>query len=71
MAIGMLLGLIWEWLRESQLRTESARRARDIAQLEREVGGLRTRNAQPRDEVLAILDAPAAQSGRNALPSRR
>ena len=56
MAIGMVLGLLWEWLRESQLRSESARRARDIAALEREVGEVRVRTAQPRDEVLAILD---------------
>lgn len=60
MMIGMVLGLIWEWLRESQLRAESARRARDIAELEREVGTLRSRNVQPRDEVLAILDNAAA-----------
>lgn len=61
-ALGILVGLLWEWLRESAIRHENTRRARDIAQLEREVGGLRTRNAQPRDEVLAILDAPAVQT---------
>ena len=31
MAVGMLLGLIWEWLRESQLRAESARKHIDAA----------------------------------------
>lgn len=56
MLIGMVLGLIWEWMRESQVRAENARRAREIAELEREVGTLRARNVQPRDEVLAILD---------------
>lgn len=56
--IGMVLGLIWEWLRESHLRQESNRRAFELRQLEREVGGLRTAHAAPRDEVLAILDAP-------------
>lgn len=58
--VGVVLGLVWEWLREAQLRAESARRARDIAELEREVGTLRSRNVQPRDEVLAILDNAAA-----------
>lgn len=58
--IGMVLGLIWEWLRESHLRQESNRRAFELRQLEREVGGLRTTHAAPRDEVLAILDAPRA-----------
>lgn len=72
--IGMLLGLVWEWLRESQIRAESARRARDIAELEREVGALRARNVQPRDEVLAILDrADAAKPSAPAasVPARR
>lgn len=58
--IGMVLGLVWEWLREAQLRGESARRARDLAELEREAG---PRRAQ-RDDVLAVLDAaPTPQPG--------
>ena len=56
--IGMVLGLIWEWLRESHLRQESNRRAFELQKLEREVGGLRVTHSAPRDEVLAILDAP-------------
>ncbi|MFD1881481.1 lipopolysaccharide assembly protein LapA domain-containing protein [Paracoccus pacificus] len=60
MLIGMVLGLVWEWLREAQLRSESARRARELASLEREMGRLReTRTVAPQDDVLAIVDAPA------------
>ncbi|ARJ70598.1 hypothetical protein B0A89_00505 [Paracoccus contaminans] len=55
---GMILGVIWEWLREAHLRQESARRASALNRLEHEVGGLRITHAAPRDEVLAILDAP-------------
>lgn len=74
--IGMVLGLIWEWLRESHLRQESNRRALELRQLEREVGGLRTTHAAPRDEVLAILDAPRAAPapavpGQTTLPAPR
>lgn len=74
--IGMVLGLIWEWLRESHLRQESSRRAFELRQLEREVGGLRTTHAAPRDEVLAILDAPRvapapAAPGQTTLPAPR
>ena len=61
-ALGIVVGLLSEWLRETTIRDQNARRARDIAQLEREVGGLRTRSAQPRDDVLAILDAPVVQT---------
>lgn len=81
MLVGMVLGLVWEWLRESQIRAENARRARDIAELEREVGTLRSRNVQPRDEVLAILDraeaakataaTPAATATAASVPARR
>ncbi|ABL71854.1 LapA family protein [Paracoccus denitrificans] len=56
MVFGVLLGLVWEWIRESHLRAESSRRAHDLAQLQREVGDLRRTHAAPRDDVLAILD---------------
>lgn len=75
MLFGMLLGLISEWQRESQMRAESARRAREIAALEREVGTLRARNVQPRDEVLAILDNAGAAKATEvrvvSVPARR
>lgn len=58
--IGMLLGLIWEYLRESHLRTAARRRERDVNRLEREVDDLRTRHANPRDDVLEIMDRPKA-----------
>lgn len=57
-AFGMLVGLIWEYLREAHVRREARNRSAEVARLEREVGGLRERHANPRDEVLAILDTP-------------
>lgn len=75
---GMILGVLWEWLRESSLRRESARRAHELQVLEREVGGLRKTHHAPRDEVLAILDAPKRAPGptapapaSTALPAQR
>ncbi|MDM7255470.1 MAG: LapA family protein [Paracoccus sp. (in: a-proteobacteria)] len=60
-AFGMVMGLIWEWLRESGLRAEAARKANELARLEREMGHLQKRQVvAPKDEVLAILDAPKA-----------
>lgn len=61
--VGMILGLIWEWMRESVLRRESAQRAHELQVLEREVGQVRKAHHAPRDEVLAILDAPKAKAG--------
>lgn len=61
--VGMILGLVWEWMRESTLRRESAQRAHELQVLEREVGQVRKAHHAPRDEVLAILDAPRPKSG--------
>lgn len=62
---GVIVGLIWEWLREAHLRSESRARASEVARLEREVGQLRSTHAAPRDDVLAIVD------GSRGLPARR
>ncbi|MFT4013532.1 MAG: LapA family protein [Paracoccus sp. (in: a-proteobacteria)] len=72
MAFGLVAGLVWEWLREAGQRAESNNRARELARLEREVGGLRQTHAAPGDDVLAILDESAARKtpARPGLPSR-
>ena len=75
MVFGVLVGLVWEWLREAHQRAESKTRAHDLARLQREVGDLRRTHAAPKDEVLAILDEagarkPVPASG-NALPAPR
>lgn len=57
-ALGMLAGLIWEYLREAHIRREARRRSTEVQRLEQEVSHLRDRHASPRDEVLAILDRP-------------
>ena len=53
---GLVIGFVWEWLREHKHRAEAARRARQAKQLEREVNRLKTEKVGPRDEVLALLD---------------
>ncbi|WP_410219513.1 LapA family protein [Paracoccus sp. (in: a-proteobacteria)] len=74
-ALGMLAGLIWEWMREANYRREARLRSAEVGRLEHEVGHLRDRHAAPRDDVLAILEEPAtparpAPSG-NQLPATR
>ncbi len=59
---GVVVGLIWEWLREAGLRAESSRRAAELARLEREVGHLRSGPSKQKDEVLAILDQSSAKT---------
>lgn len=71
MVFGLIVGLIWEWLREANLRAESKTRARELSRLEREMGDLRRTHAAPRDDVLAILDDSAAKPAAAGLPARR
>lgn len=68
-AFGIIVGFIWEWLREAHIRSESSRRAFEVARLEREVGALRDQHKAPKDDIVAILDQSKA-TGRT-LPARR
>lgn len=65
-AFGMLAGLVWEYLREAQYRREAREHRAQAAQLEGEVGHLRRQHGNPRDEVLAILDAPTPRGPNSA-----
>ncbi len=59
-AIGLLVGFVWEWLREHKHRAEARMRAREVGRLEREVDRLKTEKHEGEDDVLALLDtAPA------------
>lgn len=53
---GLLIGFVWEYFREHRQRAESAQRKRELNRLEREVKGLRDKNAEGKDDVLALLD---------------
>ncbi|QBF30745.1 lipopolysaccharide assembly LapA domain-containing protein [Thalassococcus sp. S3] len=55
-AVGLLVGFIWEWLREHKHRREANVKAREARRLEREVTRLKGERDKNKDEVLAILD---------------
>ena len=54
--VGVLVGFIWEWFREHSIRSDSARNARQVRKLEREVKRLKGEKHAGKDEVLALLD---------------
>jgi uncharacterized integral membrane protein len=54
--LGVLIGFVWEWLREARIRSTAGARAREIARLERELSDLKQSAAGAEDDVLALLD---------------
>lgn len=63
-AAGLVIGFVWEWLREGKHRKTASRGQRQVTALAREVTRLRDQGATPRDEVLALLDSPQKKRAR-------
>ena len=55
-ALGLIVGFIWEWLREHKHRREASTKTRELDKLEREVKHLKRGSREEKDEVLALLD---------------
>jgi len=53
---GLMIGFIWEWMREYKHRAEVSRKSREVRQLEREVTKLKGEKHEGKDEVLALLE---------------
>ena len=54
--IGLLIGFVWEWMREYKQRVEAARSKREIASLRDEVDGLKKRQSDDKDDILALIE---------------
>jgi uncharacterized integral membrane protein len=55
-AAGLIIGFLWEWVREYKHRAEARTKSREVTMLEREVGRLKSEKHEGKDEVLALLD---------------
>lgn len=53
---GVMIGFVWEWMREYKMRAKGKRAEKAAVQLSREVQSLKKENAAPGDDVLALLD---------------
>jgi len=54
--VGLLVGFVWEWLREHKHRRDAQQGRRAVSQLEREVKSLKKTTNPEQDEVLALLE---------------
>ncbi|MCL3881017.1 lipopolysaccharide assembly protein LapA domain-containing protein [Marivita sp. GX14005] len=53
---GLMIGFVWEWLREHKHRAAAARREAEIKRLERELRRTKAQRDKDKDEVIALLD---------------
>lgn len=60
LAGGLLIGFVWEWLREMKHRATASRKIREVSKLERELATLRDIKGAPQDDVIALLDKRAS-----------
>jgi uncharacterized integral membrane protein len=57
---GLLLGFIWEWIREHKHRANATRQRREKERLAREVAKMKSTSAANDDDVLALLEDTGA-----------
>jgi len=53
---GLVIGFIWEWIREHKHRRAISNQNREVKKLSREVKKLKQQKHEGKDEVLALLD---------------
>jgi len=53
---GLVIGFLWEWLREYKHRRDATEKTGEVKKLEREVKKLKKRQNEDKDDVLAMLD---------------
>lgn len=55
---GLMIGFLWEWVREHRMRADARGKTREVETLRREVKQLRgaAAEAKGQDDVLALLD---------------
>ncbi len=58
--VGILVGFVWEWLREHRHRAEAKTQKRTAKALEREVQSLKGPARDGQDEILALVDGTAS-----------
>lgn len=53
---GLLIGFLWEWVREHRIRADARAKAREVEALKRQIASLKTESTKDGDDVLALID---------------
>ena len=53
---GLLVGFVWEWIREMKHRSASSRKSKELAKVENELSQLKRESGQNEDEILLLLN---------------
>ena len=53
---GVIIGFVWEWLREHRHRADKTKAEKELHKTQREVRRLKGREAEQKDEVLTLLE---------------
>jgi uncharacterized integral membrane protein len=58
LVLGLLVGFLWEWLREGKQRSVASRQRREAARMQRELERMKAEKhkSEGRDEILALLE---------------
>ena len=54
--IGLMIGFVWEWMREHRYRAEAVQNKREVSKLAMENEDLKKRSSKENDEILALLE---------------
>lgn len=54
---GLLIGFLWEWVREHRQRAQGRAKAREVEALRRELAALKAKSTEGGDDVLALIEA--------------
>lgn len=55
-ATGLVIGFVWEWMREYRHRREASRKSAEVKHLERELQRVKKQKNKDKDDVLALLE---------------
>ena len=56
---GLLVGFVWEWIREMKHRSASSRKSKELAKGENELSQLKRESGQNVDEIMLLLNNKA------------